>query len=111
MYFDGCKSWIWRTLNHVINIFNKLNFHSASNKGIYLQKKIKIGSQDQKYQVVVQFCKIGNFQCGTFAPMHGIEKCYRKASISSNVKLPFSKNIHGMTQWPPNPELKYLFLH
>jgi hypothetical protein len=28
----------------------------------------------------------------------------KKASISSIVKVPFSKNIHGMTQSPPNPE-------
>jgi hypothetical protein len=59
----------------------------------------------QKYHVVVQYCQIGNFQSGTFAPMHGNEKCFnKKASISSIVKVPFSKNIHGMTQCPPNPE-------
>ena len=63
-----------------MNIFIKLNFHSASNKGIYLQKKIKIGAWDQKYHVVVQFCQIGNFQSGTFAPMHGIEKSVKQKS-------------------------------
>jgi hypothetical protein len=29
---------------------------------------------------------------------------YEKASISSIVKVPFSKHIYGMTQCPPNPE-------
>ena len=41
LYFDGRKFWIWGTLVHIINIFIKLNFHSASNKGIDLQKKSK----------------------------------------------------------------------
>ena len=41
LYLDGHKSWIWWTLGHAVNIFIKLNFHSASNKGIYLQKNSK----------------------------------------------------------------------
>ena len=36
--------------------------------------------------------------------MHGIEKVFnKKAVISSIVKVPFSKNISGMTQCPSNP--------
>ena len=59
-----------------MNIFIKWNFHSASNKDIYLKKKIKIDAMVQKYHVVVQYCQIGNFQSGTFAPIHGIEKLF-----------------------------------
>ena len=56
LYFDGPKSWILRTMGHVMNIFIKWNFRSASNKDIYLQKKIKIDAVVQKYHVVVQYC-------------------------------------------------------
>ena len=50
-----------------------------------------------------QFGKIDS-QHGTFEPMHGIEKVFnKKAVISSIVKVPFSKNIFGMTQCPSNP--------
>ena len=34
----------------------------------------------QKYHVVVQYCQIGNFQSGNFAPMHGIEKSVEQKS-------------------------------
>ena len=71
LYFDGPNSWIWRTLGHVMNFFIKWHFHSASNKDMYLQKKIKIDAVVQKYHVAVQYCQIGNFQSGTFAPIHG----------------------------------------
>ena len=63
----------------------------------------------QKYHVVVQYCQIGNFQSGTFAPMHGIKKkINKKVGISSIEKVPLSKNIHGMTQRPPNPGFRFI---
>ena len=83
---------------HVMNIFIKWNFHSASNKAIYVPpKKIKIDAVVQKYHVVAQYCQIFKV-----APIHGIDFFF-KARISSVVKVPFSKNIDDMTQCLPNP--------
>ena len=39
LYFNSPKSWIWRTLEKVMNIFCKWHFHNASNE-VFWQKKI-----------------------------------------------------------------------
>ena len=45
-----------------------------------MEKKSKINKRTPMFisdsRVVVQFCRIGNFQSGTFAQMHGNEKCF-----------------------------------
>ena len=47
LYFDWPKSWIWRTLEKVMNIFCKWHFHNAS-KEVFWQKKIWISCTGSK---------------------------------------------------------------
>ena len=47
LYFDWPKSWIWRTLEKVMNIFCKWHFHNAS-KEVFWQKKFWISCTGSK---------------------------------------------------------------
>ena len=62
------------TLGHARNISTKWHFHNAWNDSFFVKNFFQFHALVQKYHVVVQYCQIGNFQSGTFAPMHGIEK-------------------------------------
>ena len=105
LHFDGRKSQIWRTLVHFINIFIKLNFHNASNKGIYLQKKSKQVHGIKSTMQWFNFAKLAIFKVALLHQCMELKNVFnKKISISIIVKVPFSKNIHGMTQCPPNPE-------
>ena len=74
LYFDRGKTWIWRTLGHARNIFTKWHFHNAWIDNFFVKNFFQFHALVQKYHVVAQYCQIGNFQSGTFATMHGIEK-------------------------------------
>ena len=56
LYFFLYKSWIWRTLGHVMNIFSKWHFHNAS-KEYFWSKKIEIF---QLFQVPMNLTKAWN---------------------------------------------------
>ena len=71
-----------------MNIFIKWNFHSASNKGIYLQKKSKS----------MQWFNIAKLVIFKVALLH---QCMELKNVFN--KKAFSKNISGMTQCPSNP--------
>jgi hypothetical protein len=87
-----------------MNILIQWNFHSASNKGIYLQKKSK---SIQWFKSTMWWFNIAKLAIFKVALLHQCMELknvfYKKVSISSIVKVPFSKNIHGMTQCLPYP--------
>ena len=47
LYFDWPKSWIWRTLEKVVNIFCKWHFHNTS-KEVFWSKKFWISCTGSK---------------------------------------------------------------
>ena len=53
LHFDWPKSWIWRTLEKVMNIFCKWHFDNAS-KEVFWQKNFEFHARVQK-------CHFGNF--------------------------------------------------
>ena len=56
LYFFLRKSWIWRTLGHVMNIFSYWHFHNAS-KEYFWSKKFQISPTGSK----VPFWQFFNF--------------------------------------------------
>ena len=65
--FDG--HWVMPEIFLLNGTFTMLEM-----TGFFLKTFFQFHAFVQKYHVVVQYCQIGNFQSGTFAPMHGIEK-------------------------------------
>jgi hypothetical protein len=64
-YFFLHKSWIWRALGRVMNIFSYWHFHNAL--------KEHFGQINFKFHAPVQKCHFGNFfQNGIFEPVHEI---------------------------------------
>ena len=53
LYFFLPKSWIWRTLEHVMNIFSNCHFHNASKECFW--------PKNFKFYIWVQKCHFGNF--------------------------------------------------
>ena len=45
LYFDWPKSWIWRTLEKVMNIFSKWHFHNASKEVFWAKKNSSMASK------------------------------------------------------------------
>ena len=72
LYFDWPKSWIWRTLEKVMNIFCKWHFHNAS-KEVFWPKKILNFMLGFKSAIlaIFPFC-----QNGTFEPVHEIQNFF-----------------------------------
>ena len=100
LYFDWPKSWIWRTLEKVMNIFCKWHFHNAS-KEVFWPKKFLNFMHRFKSAIlaIFSFC-----QNGTFEPVHEIQNFFcPKDFFWGTMKVPFTKNIHNLFQGPPNP--------
>ena len=68
LYFDWTKSWIWRTLEKVMNIFCKWHFHNAS-KGVFWPKKFLNFMHGFKSAILAEW---NNCQNSTFIPVHEI---------------------------------------
>ena len=54
LYFFLHKSWIWRTLGHVMNIFSYWHFYNASKEYFWSKNKFK-------FHAPVKKCHFGNF--------------------------------------------------
>ena len=67
LYFDWPKSWIWRTLEKVMNIFSKWHFHNAS-KEVFWPKKILNFMHGFKSAIlaIFPFCQNGTFESELF---------------------------------------------
>ena len=99
LYFDWPKSWIWRTLEKVMNIFCKWHFYYAS-KEVFWQKIVLNFMHGFKSAILAE-CK--NCQNATFEPVHEIQKKFwPKAFFWSIMKMGIRKNIHNLSQGPPN---------
>ena len=98
MYFFLHKFWIWQTLLWIfflIAIFILIQKHSLS------AKKISNFMHGFKSAILE---KLKNCQNGTFEPLHEIWKSFWPKSFSSSImKMAIRKNIHKMSQGPPNP--------
>ena len=85
---------------HVMDIFSYWHFHNAS-KEYFWSKKISNFMHRFKSTILAiwQF-----FQNGTFEPVHEIWNFFwPKVFFWSIMKMPIRKNIHNMSQGPPNP--------
>jgi hypothetical protein len=100
LYFDWSKSWIWWTLEKVMNIFCKWHFHNAS-KEVFWPKKVLNFMYRFKSAILAEW---KNCQNGTFEPVHEIKKkIWPKYFLWGIMKVPFTKNIHNLYQGPSNP--------
>ena len=100
LYFDWPKSWIWWTLEKVMNIFSKWHFHNAS-KGVFWPQKNFNFMHRFKSAILATFSLCQN---GTFDPVHEIQKNFwSKDFFWGIMKVPFTNNTHNMPQDPPNP--------
>ena len=100
LYFDWPKSWIWRTLEKVMNIFCKWHFHNAS-KEVFWPKFFLNFMHRFKIAIlaIFQFC-----QNGTFEPVHEIQKFFwPKAFFWSIMKMAIRNFFRNMSQGLPNP--------
>ena len=68
LYFSLHKSWIWRTLGHVMNISSKWHFHNASKE--YFWSTIFSNFTQRFKSAILENLK--NCQNGTFEPLHEI---------------------------------------
>ena len=83
-----------------MNIFSYWHFHNTSKK-YFWSKKIWNFMHRFKSAIlaIFQFC-----QNGTFEPVHEIQKNFwPKAFFWSIMKMGIRKNIHNLSQGPPNP--------
>ena len=99
LYFDWPKSWIWRTLEQVMDIFCIWHLHNAS-KEVFWPKNLSF-MHGFKSAILAEW---KNCQNGTFEPVHEIQNFFwSKDFFWGIMKVPFKKNIHSMFQGPPNP--------
>ena len=62
LYFDWPKSWIWRTLEKVMNIFCKWHFHNASKEVLWQKRKLIFMHGFKKAILAIfPFCQNGTF--------------------------------------------------
>ena len=87
-YSDWPKSWIWRTLGHVRDIFCKYHLHNTS-KGVFQTKLFLNFMQSFKSTI---FPELKNCQNGTFKPRHGIQIFLAEGLFWSVMKMTI-KNI------------------
>ena len=99
LYFDRSKSWIWQTLEKVMNIFCKRHFHNDS-KEVFLPKKFEFHARGQKCHFD-SFKKLPKWQFWTQA--WNSKKSLAKRLLLRHYKVPFTKDIHNFFQGPPNP--------
>ena len=87
-YSDWPKSWIWRTLGHVRNIFCKCYLHKAS-KEVFWPNFFLNSMHGFKSAILAIF---QFWQNGTFEPVHGIQKkIWLKDFFWSVIKWHFQK--------------------
>ena len=100
LYFDWPKSWIWRTLEKVMNIFCKWHFHNASKEVFWQKKNLNFMHRFKSAILAIfHFC-----QNGTFEPVHEIQNFFwPKAFFWSIMKMAIRKFFHNLSQGPPNP--------
>ena len=100
LYFDWPKSWIWRTLEQVMNIFCIRHFHNASKEVFWSNFFLNfMHGFKSAILAIFQF-----WQNGTFEPVHEIWNFFwPKAFFWSIMKMAIRKNIHNMPQGPSNP--------
>ena len=98
--FDWPKSWIWRTLEKVMNIFCKWHFHSASKEVFWAKKNLNF-MHGIKSAFLAEW---KNCQNGTFEPVHEIKFFFGPKDFFWGImKVPFTKNIYNLFQGSPNP--------
>ena len=99
-YYDLPKSWIWRTLGHVRNIFCKCYLYNASKEVFW--PKFFLNSMHEFKSVILAIFQF--WQNGTFEPVHGIQKfIWPKDFFWSVMKIKFTKSIPCMSQSLSNP--------
>ena len=107
VYSDWPKSWIWRTLGHVTNIFWKCHLCNTSKE--VFQPNFFLNSMYGFKSAILPELK--NCQNGTFEHVHGIQKkIWPKDFFWSVIKITFTKNIPNMSQGPPNPGFRYVIV-
>ena len=88
LYFDWPKSWIWLTLEKVMNTFCKWHLLNAS-KEVFWQKKILNFMHGFKSAILA---KMKNCQNGTFEPVHEIQNFFLPQDFFWGImKVPFIK--------------------
>ena len=89
LYFDRPKSWIWGTLEKVMDIFCIWHFHNAS-KEVFWPKKISNFTHGFKSAIlaIFPFSQNGSFE---------IQKLFwPKGFFWGIMKVPYTKNIHNL---------------
>ena len=91
---------IWWTLGHVLKNFPHCHFHNTSKECFWTKK-------NSNFVHVFKSAiweKLKNCQNGTFEPVHEIRIFFwSKAFFWSIMKMARRKNIHNLSQGPPNP--------
>ena len=100
LYFFLHKSLIWQTLGHVTKKFSYRHFHNASKECFWPKNFLNFMHRFKSAILAIfQFC-----QNGTFEPVHEIQNFFwPKAFFWSIMKMGIRKNIHNLSQGPPNP--------
>ena len=99
LYFLLHKSYIWRPLGHVMDIFSYCHFHNASKECFRAKNSNFMHGFKSAILAIFQFC-----QSGTFEPVLDTWNFFwSKAFFWYIMKMAIRKNIHNMHQGPPNP--------
>ena len=100
MYLFLHKSWIWRTLGHVMENFSCWHFHNGSKEYFWPKKFLNfMHGFKSAILAIFRFCKNS-----TFEPVREIQENFLpKVFFWSTMKMPTRKFFRIMTQGPPNP--------
>ena len=100
LYFDWPKSWIWPTLEQVMDIFCTWHFHNASKEDFWPKTFLNFMHRFKSAILAIfNFC-----QNGTFEPVHEIQKFFwPKAFFWSIMKMAIRNFFRNMSQGLPNP--------
>ena len=88
-YSDWPKSWIWRTVGHVRDIFCKCHLHNASNRFFWIP---------------CTGTKVLFWQLFNYGKVALLNPCMEfKSFLGQKTSFTFSKVTPNMSQGPPNP--------